>query len=178
MLIHELTEKECRQILARTSLGRLACAKDDQPYVVPIYFAMDGDDLYSFATVGRKIEWMRANPKVCLEVDDISDQFHWTTVVALGRYDELTHSTVHEAIKSRAQALFRKRPEWWLPGAAKTPTRPEGQVPVIFRIRIEHLSGRRAARDRVQLATKPKMQRAKAPRWWSEVLQASRGVKR
>ena len=177
MLIHELTEKECRQVLAGTNLGRLACAHDNQPYVVPIYFAMDGEDLYSFATVGRKIEWMRANPKVCLEVDDITDQFHWTTVVAIGRYEELTHSTVHEAIKLRAQALFQKRPEWWFPGAARA-TGVQRHVPVIFRIRIDHLSGRRAARDRVEPTARPKSARTKAPRWWSEVLKAPRALKR
>ena len=176
MLIHELTEKECRQVLAGTNLGRLACAQDNQPYVVPIYFAMDGDDLYSFATVGRKIEWMRANPKVCLEVDDVTDQFHWTTVVAIGRYEELTHSTVHEAIKLRAQALFNKRPEWWFPGAGRT-TGAQRHVPVIFRIRIDRLSGRRASRDKVEPVTKSKA-RTKAPRWWSEVLKAPRALKR
>jgi nitroimidazol reductase NimA-like FMN-containing flavoprotein (pyridoxamine 5'-phosphate oxidase superfamily) len=178
MLIHELTEKECRQVLAGTNLGRLACAQDNQPYVVPIYFAADGDDLYSFATVGRKIEWMRTNPKVCVEVDDITDQFHWTTVVAIGRYEELTHATVHEAIKLRAQALFQKRPEWWFPGAARTKG-TERHVPVIFRIRIDYLSGRRAAKDTVHVVSKPKPKpHAKAPRWWSDVLQASRSPKK
>ena len=178
MLIHELSESECRKVLAGTNLGRLACAHDNQPYVVPIYFAVDGEDLYSFATVGRKIEWMRANPKVCLEVDDITDQFHWTTVVAIGRYEELTHSTVHEAIKLRAQALFNKRPEWWFPGAARTATGAERHVPVIFRIRVEHVSGRRAARDKMELDAKPKGLRARAPRWWSEVLKTPRSLKR
>jgi nitroimidazol reductase NimA-like FMN-containing flavoprotein (pyridoxamine 5'-phosphate oxidase superfamily) len=176
MLIHELTEKECRQVLVATNLGRLACAQDNQPYVVPIYFAMDGDDLYSFATVGRKIEWMRANPKVCVEVDDIDDQFHWTTVIAIGRYEELTHSTMHEAMKMRAQALFQKRPEWWFPGAART-SGAHRHVPVIFRIRIDHLSGRRAAREKVQTVVRP-TGRAKAPRWWSDVLRPTRPSKR
>lgn len=178
MLIHELTDSECRKVLAGTNLGRLACARDDQPYVVPIYFALDGEDLYSFATMGRKIEWMRANPKVCLEVDDIADQFHWTTVVAIGRYEELGHTPVHEAIKSRAQALFQKRPEWWFPAAAKK-AGVEPRVPVIFRIRIDRLSGRRAARDRSQSEhEKPKITQMKAPRWWSDVLREPRTRKR
>jgi uncharacterized protein len=177
MLIHELSESECRKVLARTSLGRLACAHDNQPYVVPIYFALDGDDLYSFATIGRKIEWMRANPKVCLEVDDITDQFHWTTVVAIGRYEELTHTPVHDAIKSRAEALLRKRPEWWFPGAART-VGSDRHVPVIYRIRIDRLSGRRAKRDRADAGPKAKAPQTKAPRWWSDVLRGRRSAKR
>jgi uncharacterized protein len=41
MLIHELTPTECAEILRRTNLGRLACAKDGQPYVVPVHFSFD-----------------------------------------------------------------------------------------------------------------------------------------
>src|SRR5688500_16233879 len=94
MLIHDMTVAECHEVLGRTRLGRLACALDDQPYIVPIFFYFDITDpyLYSFSTVGQKIEWMRGNPKVCVEVDEISDQFHWTTVVLFGLYEELRSS--------------------------------------------------------------------------------------
>ena len=61
-----------------------------QPDVVPIYFSFDREELcvYAFSTVGQKIEWMRNNPKVCLEVEDITDKDHWTTVIVIGRYAE------------------------------------------------------------------------------------------
>jgi hypothetical protein len=36
--------------------------------------------LYSFATIGRKVEWMRANPLVCVEVDEIVSRQKWQTV--------------------------------------------------------------------------------------------------
>ena len=61
VLIQELTRQASLDLLARTRLGRLACAQGTQPYVVPFYFVYDNDCLYSFSTVGRKIEWMRAN---------------------------------------------------------------------------------------------------------------------
>ena len=38
---------------------------------MPIYFAYHDGYLYSFSTVGRKIEWMRGNPLVCLETDEV-----------------------------------------------------------------------------------------------------------
>ena len=59
MFIHEMTEDECRTALERVSFGRLACARDNQPYVVPIYFSYDGKHIYGFSTLGQKIEWMR-----------------------------------------------------------------------------------------------------------------------
>ena len=84
MLIHELTAAECRQILSRVTLARLACARGGQPYIVPISFAFDAesDCLFGFSSIGRKVEWMRGNPSVCVEVEDVEDRFHWTTLVS------------------------------------------------------------------------------------------------
>jgi len=42
MVINEMTEKECRDILSRASFGKLGCALENQPYVIPINFAYDG----------------------------------------------------------------------------------------------------------------------------------------
>lgn len=171
MLIHELTKAECEAVLQRTNLGRLACARNNQPYIVPIYFDFDGSHLYSFATLGQKIQWMRINPRVCVEVDNIADQFQWTTVVVLGRYQEL-RTPDHEDLKLRAEELFKKRQNWWLPGAGKTPSSEHG-VPVIFRITIDRISGRRAAGPKATLTPSKSMQ-AKAPAWWMDVVRPRR----
>ena len=87
MLIHELSREECAEVLSRTDLGRLGCTRFDQPYIVPIHFSFDPDRncVYAFSTIGQKIEWMRQNPKVCLEVEEIAEKDHWTTVLAIGR---------------------------------------------------------------------------------------------
>jgi len=41
MFIHEMTVDECSGALKEMRLGRLACAQDNQPYIVPINFAFD-----------------------------------------------------------------------------------------------------------------------------------------
>jgi nitroimidazol reductase NimA-like FMN-containing flavoprotein (pyridoxamine 5'-phosphate oxidase superfamily) len=56
---------------------------------VPVYFVYEKDSLYSFSTVGQKIEWMRANPLVCVEVDEVVNPQQWVSVVVFGRYEEL-----------------------------------------------------------------------------------------
>jgi uncharacterized protein len=147
MRIRELRAAECGEILARTELGRLACARNDQPYIVPIHFSFDPSDkcLYAFSTIGQKILWMRENPKVCVEIEEITDKNHWTTVVVLGRYHELADAPEDAGARTRAQALFERRREWWLPALAKTDTREHHTV-VIYRIWIDRISGRRASR--------------------------------
>ena len=154
MLIRKLTSAECEEVLARTTLGRLACARADQPYVVPIsfYFAPTDRCLYGFSTVGQKIKWMRSNPKVCLQADDIVDRFHWSSVLVLGRYEELTKTTPESAELRRAREELQARPSWWLPwwlpGAAKLDDGSEHETPLFYRIIIGTMTGRRAERDR------------------------------
>jgi nitroimidazol reductase NimA-like FMN-containing flavoprotein (pyridoxamine 5'-phosphate oxidase superfamily) len=148
MLVHELTTFECEEVLERTSLGRLACAKDGQPYVVPIHFSFDRARrcLYCFSTVGQKVLWMRENPRVCLEVDDIDDKNHWETVVIFGRYEEIHEDAAEADARHRAEALFQQRPEWWLPAAAKVASRERHAI-VVYRIAIDRMTGRRATRQ-------------------------------
>jgi nitroimidazol reductase NimA-like FMN-containing flavoprotein (pyridoxamine 5'-phosphate oxidase superfamily) len=149
MLIHELTPAQCREVLGRTTIARLACARADQPYVVPVSLAFDAasDYLFGFSSVGRKVDWMRENPLVCVEVEDVVDRFHWTTVVILGRYEEITDAADQGPIRQRALDLFAQRVEWWLPAAARVEPNEHHAV-LLYRIRIETITGRRAARDR------------------------------
>ena len=73
MVINEMSREECVALLVRATVFRLGCARDNQPYVLPISLAYDeaSASLYGFTTLGQKIEWMRANPLVCVETDDI-----------------------------------------------------------------------------------------------------------
>jgi nitroimidazol reductase NimA-like FMN-containing flavoprotein (pyridoxamine 5'-phosphate oxidase superfamily) len=149
MLIHELSPDDCAEVLSRNHLGRLACSRHDQPYIVPILFSFDAERncLYAFSTIGQKIAWMRENPQVCLEVEEIGDQSHWLTVLVIGRYEEIHQDPKETAARKRADELFRQRREWWLPGAAKAQSGEHEHV-VIYRIQIDRLTGRRATRDR------------------------------
>jgi uncharacterized protein len=148
MVIHELTHAECREVLRLASLGRLACARDGQPYIVPVFLYFDSQDdcIYGFSTAGQKIDWMRANPKVCIEVERIIDKLHWSTVLIFGRYEEIGDSTQESVLRRRASELFEQRPGWWLPATGKVASAEEHHAPVVYRIRIERMSGRRAAR--------------------------------
>ena len=150
MLIHELTREECLEVLRRNNLGRLACVEDGQPYIVPVSFHIDGDYVYGFSTLGQKVRWMRANPSVCLEVEEIEHRTHWTTVLVFGSYEELTDAAEDAAARLRAQELFATRERWWEPAIGKTPLK-EPHAGVIYRIRMNRLSGRKASRTAPRL---------------------------
>ncbi len=57
-------------IIARCRVLRLGLCRAGQPYVVPLCFGYDGRALYFHAAAeGKKIELLRENPRVCVELD-------------------------------------------------------------------------------------------------------------
>ena len=148
MLIREMNENECLRVLAGARLARLACAQENQPYIVPVYLSYYEETgcLYGFTTRGRKIEWMRTNPLVCVEVDEMTAHDQWVSVIAMGRYEELKTTSVWQTAppgpleysqhdlkstsarpsinepqscddeREQAWKVLKSHPEWWEPG--------------------------------------------------------------
>jgi uncharacterized protein len=167
MLIETMTTQECWAMLARNNIARLACARDNQPYIVPLRVDLDGEFLYGYSTLGRKIEWMRTNPRVCLECEELTTDRQWASIIVFGHYEELPPTPDHEAARQVAAALFRRHPMWWEPAAV--PVGGERRPPIVFRIHIDSFTGRRTthetgAVDRPGHTTLPE-----APRWLTQM---------
>jgi len=119
MNIREMTKEDCLRVLAGATLARLACAHENQPYVVPVYLAYDAVTgyLYGFTTPGQKVEWMRANPLVCVEVDDVIAYDQWVSVIASGRYEELPETPgiagAAPRAPERARQVGEATPAWF-----------------------------------------------------------------
>ena len=151
MYIDELPVTECKEILVKSRLGRLACSRENQPYIVPLHFVFDGEmSLYAFSTFGQKIDWMRANPKVCVEIDEIKNQFEWSTLIIFGRYEELLDKLEFHAERQYAHGLLSQYPMWWQPAfvAGANRSKQGNDDPIYFRIKIESISGHRAVEEK------------------------------
>lgn len=146
MVIEEMSDRECHAMLARTHLARLACALDGQPYIVPIHIDYYDAYLYGFATLGQKIEWMRQNPLVCVELDELITHEQWATVVVFGRYEELPDLPGYEYDRSLAERLFQRHPLWWEPASVPLAGHPP-RTRIPFRILISRMTGRQARPD-------------------------------
>ena len=149
MRIHEMTNKECLDVLARLRFGRLACARDNQPYVIPVYFTYHESHLYSFSTTGQKIEWMRANPRVCVEADEISDPGQWLSVVVFGHYEELADTPQYKYERNLAYAMLQQRAMWWEPASVASPHHSAAVSldPIFYRIHIDQVTGHHGMPD-------------------------------
>ncbi|MFC5385838.1 pyridoxamine 5'-phosphate oxidase family protein [Aquamicrobium segne] len=146
MIITEMTRPECLELLGSQRVGSLACCREGQPYVVPITFVLDGDYLYSFSLTGQKIDWMRANPLICLQADVAGENGLWRSVVVNGRFEELPDRIGWKRARDRAWSLLSQHANWWEPGGLKPAA--EGRTPhVFYRIIIEEMTGRRNVND-------------------------------
>ncbi len=89
--IHHLDGDGIETLLADSIVGRFACNQPgDRPYLVPLAYAYDGESIYAVSGPGRKLDLMRADPRVSFEVDRVEQSDRWQSVVAEGLFEEVT----------------------------------------------------------------------------------------
>jgi nitroimidazol reductase NimA-like FMN-containing flavoprotein (pyridoxamine 5'-phosphate oxidase superfamily) len=132
--IRILPAEEIEALLRSAVVGRIACCGhgavgDGRPYLVPLAYGYDGDAVYAHSGPGRKLDLMRAEPRVTFEVDEAKAADRWRSVIAEGKFEEIGDA------EARSYALGV------IYGVA-------GSIPalgaetVVFRIRLTARSGR------------------------------------
>lgn len=127
-------------LLQRESFGHLGCARDGRPYVVPMNYAYDGKELYFFTSEGMKTQFIRSNPQVCLQVEEITDSTNWRSVMVVGQAIELTQADEMQ----RAMRLITERNPSLTPAISATQVDSMGRGVdiVLYRITPEIIDGR------------------------------------
>jgi uncharacterized protein len=180
MKIREMKRDECVRLLNGVRLARLACASANQPYVVPVYLAYHqpiGEEpcLYGFTMTGQKAEWMRANPLVCVEFDELASDTQWVSIIVFGRYQQLPavpernigrlperavepeEETEPDETKDLtetelAHQLLAARAMWWEPASTKHAASLQDDLsrpaaPIYYKVWIDHITGYESTRD-------------------------------
>jgi nitroimidazol reductase NimA-like FMN-containing flavoprotein (pyridoxamine 5'-phosphate oxidase superfamily) len=136
-MITALSEKECYSLLRGGRLARLACVADGFPYVVPVNYVFDGESFIVHSMPGRKVEAMRADPRVCLQVDEIESHLRWKSVLACGTYAEVSDA----AARARALACILSVFPHLTPVETVIADDANAPSPVVFRVRVERVTG-------------------------------------
>ena len=138
--ILEMRDGEMNDLLHRVGYGHLACSQNDQPYVVPIYFAYDGEDIFIYTTEGKKSAAMDNNPKVCLQVEEFLANSMWRSVVVIGEAKRVVDQTEREV----AIDLIRQQNPSLLPALAIKWSKDwiRKNVEAVYRIKIVSMTGR------------------------------------
>jgi uncharacterized protein len=133
-VIRVLSEDKIEHLLSTALVGRIACCAHEpednrRPYLVPLAYGYDGTAIYAHSGTGRKIRIMRANPLVTIEVDEATEADRWSSVIAEGRYEELTDPAV---IAAAIRHIY--------PEPAEIPDLPPDTI--VYRIVLTAKSGR------------------------------------
>jgi nitroimidazol reductase NimA-like FMN-containing flavoprotein (pyridoxamine 5'-phosphate oxidase superfamily) len=141
--VKELSDNEIVELLRRTGYGHLACARDGEPYVVPVHFAYDDGDIYVYTTEGKKFEIIRENPRVCLQAEEVTDNQHWQSVIVDGEAIQI----VNEEDRERAMKLITAINPTLTPAVSIhwMDNWVRENIEVIYRIHPLSLSGRRSS---------------------------------
>jgi len=136
-MITRMSEEESRALLRAGRLARLGCVADGGPYVVPVNYVFDGEFVFSHSLPGRKVDAMRAFPRVCLQVDELRDEARWQSVIVFGTFEELEGRAERERALGLLLSLFpRLTPvESLIAADAGAP------APVVYRVRVERVTG-------------------------------------
>lgn len=134
-MINRMGEKESRALLRENITGRLGCSDQSKPYVVPVNYLFDGEFIYVHALPGRKIDILRDNPNVCLQVDEIDDSYNWRSVIAFGHYEEIVEVDERERILTN---LFKRLPHLT---PVESQLKSRALQSIVFRIRVIEITG-------------------------------------
>ena len=137
-MIETLSPEETDALLREQVVGRVGCHADGLTYVVPVIYAYDGEAITVATVEGQKTRMMRANPRVCFEVDVYEGPGRWRSAIVQGAYEELEGDAARAGLASLAERFSGGGP----------PRRPDtsGRETVVFRIVVAEATGRTVRR--------------------------------
>jgi nitroimidazol reductase NimA-like FMN-containing flavoprotein (pyridoxamine 5'-phosphate oxidase superfamily) len=142
----QLQLREVEDVISHQLIARLGCYADGKIYVVPISYAYDGEFIYAFSREGMKVDMMRKNPDVCLQMDNLNYMDNWQSVILWGRFEELVEQEerndallklMSRMLPAVTSEMVRISPHWPFPS-----DQPENVDGVVYRIRITEKTGR------------------------------------
>jgi nitroimidazol reductase NimA-like FMN-containing flavoprotein (pyridoxamine 5'-phosphate oxidase superfamily) len=139
--VRDLSRDEIEDFLCSQRIARLGCHAEGEIYVVPVIYAYEDGALVTVTQEGRKVSMLRANPRVCVEVDeyDADSRGSWRSVIAYGDAEELEGDEIEAAL-----ALLRDR--FARSAGRSAPARTLSPSTVVLRIQLDEVSGRAVER--------------------------------
>ncbi|MEO8935016.1 MAG: pyridoxamine 5'-phosphate oxidase family protein [Xanthomarina sp.] len=87
-MIQNLDSKACEFILENNYIGHLGYISENKPYVVPITYFFDKKEnhIICYSGEGHKIQAMRKNKHISLQVADVRSVNQWKSVLVQGTF--------------------------------------------------------------------------------------------
>tara|TARA_R110002051_G_scaffold206109_1_gene271850 strand:+ start:468 stop:920 length:453 start_codon:yes stop_codon:yes gene_type:complete len=145
----DLTTSAIERVLRNNYLGHLAYLWQEKPYLIPITYYFDHIDgtIISYTSEGHKIDAMRKNNTVTVQVEEMQSMFNWESAMVHGTFEELKGSVAKqklhqftEGVKSIIKRKEDKEVEFINEFSSKLYSRG---IPIVYRIKIQEVMGKR-----------------------------------
>lgn len=143
-ITRHLSPEECRALLERQHLGRLAYTLRDRVDIRPLGYVHRDGWLFGRTQEGEKLETLLRNRWVAFQVDEVEDPWNWASVVVHGAFHRLLPGARGEEARVREQAMAALNEAF--PGLF-TGQDPARHRHVVFGINVQELSGVRGSLD-------------------------------
>jgi uncharacterized protein len=139
--IDEMSSHEIYELLRQVGYGHLGFIHEGKPYVMPMRYYLENEDIYMFTTEGMKTHDIDVTPEICLQVEEIiDDPLHWRSVIVAGQAKKLTE----KAEIDRVMKFIKEINPTLSPAINRTWTDSWGRAEVvaIYRVYPSEMSGR------------------------------------
>ena len=127
-------------LLTREPVAHLGMAIDGEPYVTPMSFVVDDDRILFRTMAGRKLDGLRSNPKVCIEVSSYDDETgNWESVIVRGTAHFVDDPSTRQL--TIAQLFSKYEKVMGSPLSAGGGLMPLGGQPYVIEVSIDEISG-------------------------------------
>lgn len=152
-MVTNLNDNECVQILSNNYIGQLGYIYIDRPFVVPMTFFFDNENIIiGYSEDGHKTMAMRNYRKVALQVSEKKNSTICNSVLAHGVYEELSGSDAKKYLHQFSEgikALILKKEHKNLHCISDFSNKINTKnTPIVFKITIDEITGKKITSDR------------------------------
>lgn len=145
-MLGELNKREIIDFLESQFIGRIGCHLDGETYIVPINYVYQNNAIYAHSGDGKKIKMLRANPKVCFQVDEIDNMFNWKSAIVWGTFEELKGQERQQVMQGLILRIMPSTDEQGRePSHAIDPVLQDNLI--VYKINVQEATGRFESHD-------------------------------
>ena len=148
-MIKNLDPKEIQYVLENNYIGQLGYIFEGRPFVIPITYFYDHQNNYiiCYSGDGHKINAMRKNNAISLQVSDVDTVNHWKSVLVHGNFEQHfgsdAKSYLHQFSLGVKDVILEKKHVKLDFISDFSSQIYKGDIPQVFLIRIDHVTGKK-----------------------------------
>lgn len=143
-----LKEDAIEKILEKNAVGHIGYSDKERIFIIPVTYLYTGKYIIIHSREGQKISILRKHSDVCFQVEEIDNLSNWRSVLAWGKYEEITdkkerYYALDLLIRkiNRLQVSETAMPEHSFNASGELVI-PDELKTIVYRIRIKEVTGR------------------------------------